>query len=236
MARLFRLYPGLLFSLAISLWASVASAQDTAPVEDEVIVEGQVRGGDPAMAAFLSGDYATAEIEFERNFRNLKRVEFLRETFFDAARLDAAAAAPIGSDSLGGGLQASSVQPDPGLSNLLIGQTRQKDREDDGIMFSGTDKGYQLYMMGLSQIQLGKYEDARENMARALNLNRTLHDARVRLALLDWEMTGSPETAQEQLEKLKRALKSCRTRCDQLGQRVVLEESVGLLTGLLENS
>lgn len=223
----------LILSVALSLLAVDAIAQDAAPVEDEVIVEGQVRGGDPAMAAFLSGDYETAEIEFERNFRNINRIEFLRETFFDSARLEAAAAAPIGANSMGSTLQSTSVQSDPGLSSLLIGQRRQKERKNDGIMFSGTDKGYQLYMMGLSQIQLGKYEEARENMARALRLNRTLHDARVRLSLLDWEMTGSSETAQEQLETLQKALKSCRTRCDQLGQRVVLEESVGLLSGLL---
>lgn len=223
----------LTLTFGLGLLGPSAFAQETAPAEDEIIVEGQVRGGDPAMAAFLAGDFETAEIEFERNFRNINRIEFLRETFFDSARLEAAAAAPIGANSMGSTLQSTSVQSDPGLSSLLIGQRRQKERKADGIMLSGTDKGYQLYMMGLSQIQLGKYEEARENMARALRLNRTLHDARVRLALLDWEMTGSPETAQEQLGKLEDALKSCRTRCDQLSQRVVLEESVGLLSGLL---
>jgi len=73
-----KLFHGAATLLSASLIFSPLSYAQSAVVEDEVVATGTLRGADPAMGAFFSGDYATAEVEFEKNFRRIKRSEMPR--------------------------------------------------------------------------------------------------------------------------------------------------------------
>lgn len=228
-----RFFIGLLLASSLS---AAALAQDTqAAVEDEVIAEGKRLGADDAMDAFLRGDYATAEIEFEENFSRLRRAQRLRETAIQQGASDAISAQV----SEGAGIGASTPQTGQTARGTDIFGTptsyaNNRVRKDDpDTISSGSDLGNQLYMAGLSEIQLGKLDEAKESFARALKLNETLHDARFRLALLALQ-DGNTEEARDHLTHMEKALRNCHSRCERLGNREVLETGISQLKGFLE--
>ena len=226
----------LLSLLAATLVAPAAFAQDADPdapavIEDEVIVEGVRRGADDAMAAWLRGDYATAEIEFEKNFSRLKRFESIRRSAIEQNASDA-----IGGEiNLGAGTgsgasaQGADAGGEPAGTSLVYTNQRFKPGDDDpNLISSGNDLGGQLYMAGMSELQLGKYAEAKESFERALFFNETLHDARLRLGLLAVQ-EGDMKEANKQLAKLEKGLRGCKSRCERFGDREILENGIAQL-------
>jgi len=203
----------LYMALAFFAVSTPVSAQNNnaATVIDEIIVTGKIKAGDDAMAAFFSGDYATAEIEFEKNLRTLIRIENLNTNAFLQTQNDQInATIRNGPPQAGaqGGIQQNISPTALNLSSL--GQFNKRDAED--VITSGADKGFQLYMMGLSQIQLEKFDDAKVSFTRALRLNKSLHDARARLGLI-YLSERSFEASRKQLLKLDKARKRCGESC-----------------------
>jgi tetratricopeptide (TPR) repeat protein len=203
-----------LFCLALPLTglAQNSSSQQETPFVDEIIVTGKVRGGDPAMSAFLNGDFETAEIEFNKNLKNLIRVGNLSENSFLQSQTDQLSAElRNGPPSVGpsGGSQPAQVTPQ---SVNLTGFQQARPKPSEEVLVSGADKGFQLYMMGLSQIQLGKYEDAKTSFKRAIRLNKTLYDARTRLGLI-YLSESNFDASREQLIALNKIRMACKQRC-----------------------
>ena len=204
----------LVSSVFMAMIATAAAAQ-TAPVtEDEIIVEGQRRGADAAMDAFLSGDYLRAEAEFERNYARLRRGDFLRRAAIDQGARDALSGLVAqGPGEVGGTNGATARATDSNLQGGSLNFTpRRLNPDDPEAISSGTDLGFQLYMAGLSEIQLRKYAEARKSLDRALELNPDLYDARLKLGLLDWQ-AGNRDGAVRQLARLERDLERCIGRC-----------------------
>jgi len=67
-------------------------------------------------------------------------------------------------------------------------------------------------MIGLSQIQLNKYDDAKISFIRAIRLNKKLYDARTRLGLIYLSEANFDE-ARYQLIKLNDARMRCKHKC-----------------------
>jgi tetratricopeptide (TPR) repeat protein len=207
-----KLFASSTFFLIFASTTALAQQADTPPQEvDEIISSGTIRGGDPAMSAFFSGDFETAEIEFEKNFRNLKRADMIiREsaeaTRGNAALTDVRAGTPqIGSQ---GGAVSGKASTQINLSGLNINS-----RETGEGVKSGTDRGFQLYMMGLSQIQLKKYAEAKNSLRRALVLNKGIYDAHMRLGVL-YLRDGEIDKARKEYKKLQKIDRRCKNICD----------------------
>ena len=203
----------LTFVLLIPMTAMAQdSRQDNQFIEDEVIVTGKIKGGDDAMTAFLNGDYATAEIEFKKNFKNLTRAENIKiNTFIQTQNNQTTAQilnAPPQIGGQGGAAPASLTAPTLDVRGL--NQIARK--PDENTLKSGSDRGFQLYMIGLSQIQLNKYDDAKISFIRAIRLNKKLYDARTRLGLIYLSEANFDE-ARYQLIKLNDARMRCKHKC-----------------------
>lgn len=196
------------------------SAQQTAEPIDEVISRGVKKATDPAMSAFLAGDFATAEIEFERNAfcalratRNFRAgVESARNGSLDS---DIGAAAnlstqPSGDLSGGAVIVTPSAPATAPSANLRTSGADKKSGTTDKRTCA--DRGFQLYMAGLSQIKLGKLEDAKDSLRRSIVLRRDIHDAHFRLALLEYQ-DGNMKKATRHFKQLKRLEARCK-RCE----------------------
>ena len=187
-------------------------------IVDEVIVTGRRRGADSAMDAFLRGDYATAEIEFQKNFERLKRQQSLQDSSYRDAQLQASRVpeptGPSGAAGAGQGAEAAAAASTASTSGSFNPSFAYSKGADDGIeiVSSGTDLGAQLYMKGLSQLQLGKFDDARSSFERALRLNDSLFDVHYRLGLLDVQ-AGDIESAKRRLKKFETGARRCKSRC-----------------------
>ncbi|MEL6825107.1 MAG: hypothetical protein AAFN91_02580 [Pseudomonadota bacterium] len=186
-----------LFIAAIFLILSgfiLAHAQDDTSDEDARVLDSVVVTGvqnDEAMAAFRAGEYADAEVGFLGNARCAHR----RERNLSAA-IDSARSSSFRSD-------INPVQPN-GASNAP-GNIAQP------VKRTCAHRGFQVYMAGLSQIQLGKPEEARQNFKKATALSKILYDAHYKLALMAL-LDGDQKTAERQLKKISGILKRCR-RC-----------------------
>ena len=223
--------------LPVSAFAQAADPVDppVEELEDVIIVEGQRRGADPAMDAWLRGDFKQAEIEFERNFSRLKQSVRLRETTIqqnvsDSIFTEIQSGANVGSGANAAAADASAGQT-PGQAFVYTNQRREKPT-DPNLISSGSDLGGQLYMAGLSELKLGKYDEARKSFERALFYNETLHDARLRLGLLALQ-DNDVEEARKQLAALERKLGNCHARCERFGDREILENGVTQLKQFL---
>jgi len=205
---------------AASMMVSFASAQDeTMNEEDERVLEGVTVIGnqnDDAMAAFRRGDYATAEVEFLDNASCALRRERNLIASAETARLNAARAETFanatgtnsGASSRGAGA-GTPVSSNTGLAagDSVAARNLQK-REDRTC----EQRAFQIYMAGLSQIQLGKTDDALRNFERATVISKTLYDAHYRIGLIKL-LQGDVKTAEKQLSKMEGILKRCR-KCD----------------------
>jgi len=208
------------FTLACFSLAPLTHAQQT-QIEDEVIATGTIRGGDPAMGAFFSGDFETAEIEFQKNFRRIKRDNM--QTRHNAASASSTTftseiiAGPGATSGNGGG--ANNVQSNtvPQSLGTIAGRAQ---RTGEGAL-SGTDLGFQKYMIAMSQLQLRKYDEAKENFKTAITMNKSLYDANLRLGLLEMR-DGNLEAAQKMLQRLNKQVKRCRNVCK---ERIELTEA-----------
>lgn len=169
-------------------------AQDASPEEDQRVLDSVVVTGvqnDDAMAAFRNGEYADAEIGFLGNARCAQR----RERNLSAA-IDSARSSSFRTD-------INPTQPN-GSSNAPGNVAQQTKR-------TCAHRGFQVYMAGLSQIQLGKPEEARRSFKKATVLSKILYDAHYKLALMAL-LEGDQRTAERQLQKINGILSRCR-RC-----------------------
>lgn len=189
-------------------------AQDSEP-EDEVVATGTIRT-DRAMSAFLSGDFETAEIEFDKNFVCARRAERNFRSGVEAARdsFDRPDA-NVGQDTVAqptGGPGGATAQAAPDVTPQVRVNSRDFERSDKDPTRTCEDIGFQLYMRGLSQIKLGKFEEGYESLSRSVVYRKDIYDAYYRLALLDFQ-SGDLDAARKNLKGLKTAQRRCRT-CD----------------------
>lgn len=148
---------------------------------------------DRALDAFMRGDFATAEVEFQKNVRCIRRNETQLEY-----------AVRHGSEGTffvyNGALNA------PKIHNLPL----QPDQIAERTCHS---KEWQLYMIGLSQLQLGRFAEAKKSLSSVMRLSNEelLYDAHYRVGLLEL-LEGDVETANRRLSHLKRMQRICEAR------------------------
>jgi len=167
------------------------------------------------MSAFINGDYETAEIEFKKNYSKLIRQENFRDQALRQTQNNAITQQVInGLPTPGsqGGQPVNSNTP-AGFDVRGLNQRAQREKDSESRIGSGDNLGYQLYMTGMSQLQLKKYAEAKTSFKRAIRRTKSLHDARLRLGLLEMR-EGNIDAAQAQYAKLLKAQKSCKSRCD----------------------
>lgn len=215
-----------------------ASTPEEAMIEDEVIATGTlITGQHDGMDAFFRGDFETAEIEFEREFKSLRRFESARENAARDADLATDRASAVteansnpGSsvNSRGGGvpIEARSTTSNSGL----VSSFNSKRSEGRSILTDGQityqDFGFARYMSGVSEIKLGKFEEAKKSLKQSLRYDENNFDAVMRLGLL-YLMDGDFEQAGKHLEKLDQLRKKCqRKSCD--NQDAINEATVTL--------
>ncbi|WP_382405537.1 hypothetical protein [Glaciecola siphonariae] len=174
--------------------------------DDVEQIEVQGRAGDAALQAFQMGNFELAEIQFNKNAECALRAERNLRAFTDDARN-----AQL-NQSLANGFSSSGPTTDAiGSSSMNSGsnlQTKAPLRE-----LTCTDRGYQIYMVGMSQLQMGRAEEAEESFERAIRLNKHLHDAMYRLALMKL-LREDTEGATEHYEDMQALLKRCNNICD----------------------
>lgn len=204
---------------------STETSSEEAPV-DEVIAYGQ-RGqsGNRAMRAFNAGDYATAEIEFENHFQSLKRSErAVKRAARTMSNADISAQLSSGLSqvsSAGGSTDGGSSAPTISLSSTSASNAASSSNiqaitslNDDGKI-TYEDFGFSRYMSGLSQIQLGKFVEAKESFSESLEHNYRNYDARMRLGLLELR-DGNYEAAGNHLKRLDKQRRACGNGCKDL--------------------
>lgn len=216
----------LAFGISIAFYTP-ATAQSVVE-EDEIIIQGNKRRGpgDPAMNAFDAGDYATAEIEFEKNYKCARRAERSLENAAQSAR-NGTTNNEIGNGApeIGGGGSSSAGSSTSASSSAVA------ENQDRKLKKRCEDKGFQLYMVGLSQLQLNKFAEAKVSFYRAVKFNKTLYDAHFRIGLLELRYGDIPK-AEKQLTILQKKLKRCK-KCE---ERPELEEAVMILSDALTKS
>ena len=191
--------------LAAPVWAQDTDS-DKAKSVDEIIARGTIQT-DPAMSAWHAGDYATAEIEFDKNAFCALRAERLFFAGVESAR-DSSITANIAADSVGPSLGAGGqggVAAPPNNSSTLAPQFNSSPfgNNESATKRTCEDRGFQLYMRGLSQLKLGKMAEAKKSLSRAANMRKNLYDAHFRLGLMEYQ-DGNLKEAQKQLKKLKK--------------------------------
>ena len=216
----------LAFSLALMMAAAAFPAyaqqvgtpenQNQADIPDEVIATAR-KQTDPAMSAFLSGDFETAEIEFDRNAFCALRVTRNFRAGLDSARNDSIQSEVAGNSNIApqpsGGQGGANVPTTP--SSVVPTSTfNSSDFEKSKSAKNRTceNRGFQIYMKGLSQLELGKTAEAKKTLSQATKVHRTLYDAHFKLSLLEYQ-EGNLDKAKKELKKLRKISARCK-RCD----------------------
>lgn len=186
--RLFLFVSACLIASSIS---TAAIAQDELKDEEQRVLEAVVVTGvqnDDAMAAFRAGEYDVAEVGFLKNARCALRRERNLSAAIDSARF--ANSQP----------SIDSTSPN-GLAQTPDNLPQRTER-------TCAHRGFQVYMAGLSQIQLGRPEEAKESFKKATALSKILYDAHYKLALIAL-LDGDQKTAKRQLKKIDGILNRC---------------------------
>lgn len=198
---------------AISAQEEAEQAESTERVLDTVEVTGLQR--DAAMAAFRAGDFETAEVEFLDNAMCALRRERNLTSSIESARTSSLRAEAF-QNAIGGDSGASSQGATAGGGSGQ--QTATGAAAIDGIATRNVQntfdrtcemRGRQLYFAGLSQIQLGKTDDALRNFERATVASKILYDAHYKIGLIKL-LSGDSKTAESELKKIDGILKRCR--------------------------
>jgi len=191
---------------------------------EEVVVLGQSQN-DAAMSAFRSGDFKAAQDGFLKNARcALKRKRALESLVSNQTIGQQRAATAESAQGTSSG--ASGGPPSPGAIAQIESQAGSLNSGSIGGTFKGgaqkkaeekqeytcENQGFQLYMVGLSQIQLGKTEEALHNFTRATRLSRVLYDAHYRIGLISILNKDLVES-RRQLKKIGAILKKCKKKC-----------------------
>lgn len=188
------------------------SATENAPQQDEPIERIEVQGvaGDAALQAFNSGNFELAAIEFKKNAKCALRVERnLRASInsFQNAQINQS----LQNTASNVNTTSGSVSNSAGDSVPTRGRMTKNDSKDKQKVRPRTceNRGFQMYMLGLSQIQLGQPEEAEKNFKTATFLNRNLYDAHYRLALMQF-LREDRDGGFEQFEEIQDILERCR--------------------------
>lgn len=199
-------------------------------IVDEIISTGTiVTGQHEGMDAFFRGDFETAEIEFEKEFKSLKRFERARENAAqdaalsaDRAFLEVSAGNNAGSsaNALGGSAPGQSSNSAAAVNSGVTSNFTNRRKEGRTLLTDGKvtyeDFGLTRYMSGLSEIKLGKYQEAKSSLKQSLRYDESNYDARMRLGLLN-VMDSDFEKAADQLEALDKQRRRCeRIDCDDI--------------------
>lgn len=196
------------------------STNDEEEIEN-IIVSG--RNYDAALKAFNSGDYATAEIEFKKNALCALRIERAKDAFVSGLQTSAinnnTQSGVGGANTQTGRTSAGAGEIAAGFTGNVGGRSDNKDDKQSGSERTCENRAYQLYMMGLSQLQLGKSDEAEKNFKSAVFLNRNIYDAQFKLALMEM-LRGENKKAQGRSEELEDILK----RCDDCEAKTEIEQ------------
>lgn len=171
------------------------------------------RAGDAAMQAFNAGNFELAEIKFKENERCALRVERNRQAFIEGVR-----ESQISQEVNGGGVNTGSSMTDSnaarveGNSSMNAIAAKTQKAEDKVRENTCENRAFQIYMAGMSQLQLGRAEDAEASFERAVALSQVQYDAHYRLALMKL-LRQDKSGAEGHLEAINSILKRC-YNCD----------------------
>jgi len=227
----FKYAMGLAFITAMAIPAaaqdSTTSSDSSGDPMDEIIVSGStVWESHDGLEAFRNGDFEKAEIEFEKEFKSLRRAKSGQENAAIAADIGFDRAQAIGQASVGGGgsggpgggppPQATNVNaPDTGINgNFNSRRSKGQTVLNDGRV-TQEDFAFSRYMAGLSEIKLGKYAEAKKSLKSSLSFDKKNYDARMRLGLL-YVLENDFDKAADQLESLEKQRSKCKAKsCDE---------------------
>lgn len=165
--------------------------------------------GDAAFQAFNSGNFELAEIEFQKNARCALRAE--RDK---TASIEGFINNQVNQDlSANQASNSSNQSREPSSQNTSTTSTSQFGRKNEDPneklrKRTCNNRGLQLYMTGMSQIQLGRVEEAEKNFKTAVVLNKNLYDAHHRLALMKL-LREDTDGAKDELSSIRNMLKRC---------------------------
>jgi tetratricopeptide (TPR) repeat protein len=202
----------LMFS-AINVLA-LQSSQSKEELQEKDEIERIIVSGsslDAAKRAFNAGDFELAEIEFKKNAKCALRMERNKQAFVNGLQnssinnsLQQTASIQTGSSSQGNSISNSSTVSSS-IGGRAVNQPDKTTKRDRTC----SSRGYQLYMTGLSQIQLGRTDEAEKNLKTASFLNKNIYDAHYRLALMHL-LRKDTQSAKERLSNIQEVLKRCR--------------------------
>ena len=204
-------------AIAAAPLASAQAAADAPANEasDPVIVVEAFRR-DRALDAFLRGDFVTAEAEFEKNWKCIWR----NERLFEAGVRQAM------SDHIGGSQGGRNYMS----QQSYLSMARRPDEIRERTCFNAE---WQFYMMGLSQIQLGKFAEAKKSLYRAAEATKEelMFDAHYRIGLLEL-LDGNIENADRRLSYLSKLQRRCNNR----GMRCEIHADLDAATDYLKHA
>ena len=207
---------------------SHAYGEDIDSIE-EVITTGTIQT-DPAMSAWRSGDFETAEIEFRQNAFCALRIERNFISGVEGAR-DSTIRSDVGTDidvpsQPSGGLGGAVVAPtsQPVIPKIQLNSSDFRDSDNEGTR-TCEDRGFQIYMMGMSQLKLGKRDEAKATLLRSTKLRKNLYDAHFRLSLLEYQDNNMKEANKhfKKLRKIGSKCKKCEAKKEIIAQIKYLE-------------
>ncbi|MGJ8681240.1 tetratricopeptide repeat protein [Paraglaciecola sp.] len=185
--------------------------KDTKEHIERIAVSGQ--HADMALRAFNSGDYSLAEIEFKENADCALRAEMNQADYLESFQTGQAnQLAQAESESARIGTNPSTVNVNINTNVTYTpssGVTQQK-----LIVRERTceNRGFQIYMTGMSQIQLGRSDEAEVNLEQAIKIDKYLYDAHYRLGLMKL-LRQDKEGVSKHLSGIESALDRCHN-CD----------------------
>jgi hypothetical protein len=201
---------------SINVFAQDTSQPDKGAQETQEIERITVLGGnlDAAMGAFRAGNFALAEIEFKKNAKCALRAERNKKAFIGGLQTSSinssiqntASVTSVASGSQSQGNLTSSSSPFSGRSG---GKSANQEKRAAVSKRTCSDRGYQMYMTALSQIQLGRNEEAEKNLKTASFLNKNIYDAHYRIALMGL-LRKDNESAEDRLSDIQEVLDRCR--------------------------
>jgi hypothetical protein len=199
--------------VSINAQAQQSSQTEKAEPEQQEMERITVSGGnfDAAKRAFNAGDFKLAEIEFKKNAKCALRLERNKQAFVNGLQNSSIdnsqqRTASIQSDSSSQGISVSNSSPvSSSISGRAVNQPEKTAMGDSNC----SNRGYQLYMTGLSQIQLGRTDEAEKNLETASFLNKNIYDAHYRLALMQL-LRNDIKGAEDRLSNIQGVLKRCR--------------------------
>lgn len=182
----------LAFSASL-LWATPSMAQQstsdessaTAEEEAPLILERQNVVGGPAswlngLAAYREGNYELAELEF-RSVNNTFSENVIASRF--------------------GGTDSADLLFRIGGFDISGTGVNERNRQRRGVSTIEDSYAQSSYALGATLVKLGRLDEARTMFGKAVAYDKELHDARVRMSLIDL-LSGKTKTAEQQIKVL----------------------------------